>query len=45
MPDKNWLIELTKPISDEAESIVAGSIKSIGRKSIWDAEGKKNKLK
>jgi GT2 family glycosyltransferase len=27
---------LTKPISDEAESVVAGSIKSIGGKAIWD---------
>lgn len=34
--DKNWLIELTKPISDEAESVVAGSIKSIDGKTIWD---------
>ena len=38
VPDKNWLIELIKPISDEAESIVAGSIKSIGGKTIWDVE-------
>jgi GT2 family glycosyltransferase len=36
VPDKNWLIELTKPINDETESIVAGSIKSIGGKTIWD---------
>lgn len=38
MSDKNWLIELTKPNSDEAESVVVGSIKSISKKSIWDAE-------
>ena len=36
VPDKNWLIELTKPINDKTESIVAGSIKSIGGKTMWD---------
>jgi cellulose synthase/poly-beta-1,6-N-acetylglucosamine synthase-like glycosyltransferase len=35
VPDKSWLIELTKPISDEAESVVVGSIKYIGGKTIW----------
>jgi GT2 family glycosyltransferase len=38
IPYNNWLIELAKPINDEGENIVVGSIKSIGKKSIWDVE-------
>ena len=38
VPENNWLIELTKPISEEGEKVVAGSIKSIGGRSIWDVE-------
>jgi GT2 family glycosyltransferase len=45
VPDNNWLIELVKPISDEGESVVAGSIKSIGEKSIWDGEAERMNYK
>ena len=41
IPVDNWLIELTKPISHEVESVVVGSIKSIGGKTIWDVEEKR----
>ena len=37
VPDNNWLIELAKSINNEEKIIVAGSIKSIGGKTIWDA--------
>ena len=36
IPVDNWLIELVKPINNEGESVIAGSIKSIGGKTIWD---------
>ena len=43
VPDNNWLIELAKSISNEEKIVVAGSIKSIGRKTIWDEERKNSK--
>lgn len=36
VPDNNWLIELAKSINNEEKIIVAGSIKSIGKKTLWD---------
>lgn len=36
VPDNNWLIELAKSINNEEKIIVAGSIKSIGGKTIGD---------
>jgi len=43
VPDNNWLIELVKSISNEVKIIVAGSIKSIGKKTTWDVgEERKN---
>lgn len=36
IPVDNWLFELVKPINNEGESIIAGSVKSIGGKTIWD---------
>ena len=38
LPDNNWLIELAKSINTEEKIIVAGSIKSIGKKTTWDIE-------
>ncbi len=36
LPSKNWLSELVSPILNEDEKIVAGSVTSRGRKSIYD---------
>lgn len=36
IPVDNWLIELVKPINNEGESVIAGSFKSIGGKTVWD---------
>lgn len=48
IPSDNWLVELTKPIRDEGEDIVAGSIRSINKESIWNVQeerfGSKNYL-
>jgi GT2 family glycosyltransferase len=38
VPDNNWLIELAKLISNEEKIIIAGSVKSIGGKIIWDVQ-------
>lgn len=46
IPADNWLIELVKPINNEGESIIAGSVKSIGGKTIWDfGEERRNSKK
>ena len=34
IPEKNWLIELVKPIREEKENIVVGFVKSVGKSSI-----------
>jgi len=44
VPDNNWLIELAKSISNEEKIVVAGSIKSIGKKTTWDVEEERKYL-
>jgi GT2 family glycosyltransferase len=45
VPDNNWLIELAKSINNEEKIIVAGSVKSIGGKTIWDLEEERRNSK
>jgi GT2 family glycosyltransferase len=45
VPDNNWLTELVKSINSEEKIIIAGSIKSIGKKTIWDIEEGRMNLK
>jgi GT2 family glycosyltransferase len=46
VPDNNWLIELAKSINNEEKIIVAGSVKSIGKKTLWDVgQERKNSKK
>ncbi len=48
IPDKNWLIELARPIRNEGEDYVTGLVKPIGGRSIHDAKWKnidKNKYR
>lgn len=41
IPTTNWLLNLIKPIREEDEDIVAGLIKSIGGRAVWDVEQEK----
>jgi glycosyltransferase involved in cell wall biosynthesis len=45
IPDDAWLDEITKPIIEQGELIVAGSVKSIGGRSFWDVEQESMKSK
>lgn len=45
IPDEFWLDEITKPIVEQGELIVAGSVKSIGGRSFWDVEQESMQLK
>ena len=45
IPTPNWLIELTNPIKNEKEDIVAGYVKSKRGKSIHEISGDKNNNK
>lgn len=45
IPDDGWLDEIIKPIIEQGELIVAGSVKSIGGRSFWDVEQESMQLK
>lgn len=45
IPDDGWLDEIIKPIVEQGELIVAGSVKSIGGRSFWDVEQESMQLK
>ena len=38
IPDEFWLDEIIKPIIEQGELIVAGSVTSIGGRTFWDVE-------
>lgn len=45
IPDDAWLEEIIRPIVEQGELIVAGSVKSIGGRSFWDVEQESMKSK
>jgi GT2 family glycosyltransferase len=45
IPDEVWLDEIIKPIIEQGELIVAGSVESIGGRSFWDVEQESIQLK
>lgn len=45
IPDDVWLDEIIKPIIEQGELIVAGSVESIGGRSFWDVEQESMKSK